>query len=125
MLMFFETSDLRNMFWQQNLDNKILIFLSCFSSHVPASILESSKENDIFSNLKNLLYYIIIFQTCLSNFNSLSIETPSSLWNDLPIFYQGQISPKCAQIYVWPQKDDTYQYSISYSYCETILSLTE
>ena len=125
MLIFFETSDLRNMFWQQNLDNKILIFLSCFSSHVPASVLESSKENDIFSNLKNLLYYIIIFQTCLSNFNSLSIETPSSLWNDLPIFYQGQISPKCAQIYVRPQKDDTYQYSISYSYFETMLSLIE
>ena len=46
---------LRNMFLQQNLDNKRLIFLSCFSSHVHAFILESSKENDIFSNLKKLL----------------------------------------------------------------------
>ena len=46
---------LRNMFLQQNLDNKRLIFLSCFSSHVHASILESSKENNIFSNLKKLL----------------------------------------------------------------------
>ena len=46
---------LRNMFLQQNLDNKRLIFLSCFSSHVHASILESSKKNDVFSNLKKLL----------------------------------------------------------------------
>ena len=39
---------LRNMFLQQNLDNKRLIFLSCFSSHVHASILESSKKKRCF-----------------------------------------------------------------------------
>ena len=63
------------------------------------------------------LAFLIIFKTCLSNFNSLSIETS--------LFYQGHLSPKCAQIYVRPQKDDTYQYSISYSYFETMLSLIE
>ena len=46
------------------------------------------------------LAFLITFKTCLSNFNSLSIETS--------LFYQDHLSPKCAQIYVRPQKDDTY-----------------
>ena len=35
------------------------------------------------------------------------------LWNDLPIFYQGQLSPKCTQIYAWPRKDDTFETMLS------------
>ena len=42
------------------------------------------------------------------------------LQNDLPIFYQGQPSRKCVQIYVQLQKDDTCQYSILYSFLKLI-----
>ena len=66
------------------------------------------------------LAFLIIFKTCLSNFNLLSIDILSSLWNDQPISYQGQHSSKCAQIYVRSQKDDIYQYSTSYSHFETM-----
>ena len=51
--MFLKTSDLRNMFWQQNLDNKILIFLSCIPAYVHAVTLESEKDNDLFANLQD------------------------------------------------------------------------
>ena len=42
------------------------------------------------------------------------------LWNDLPIFSQGQLSPKCVQIYVQLQKDHTCQYSVSYSFLKLV-----
>ena len=68
-----------------------------------------------------LLYLKHVYQTSIYCLLRLQVV----LWNDLLIFYQGQLSPKKTQIYVWPQKDDTYQYSISYSYFETMLSLIE
>ena len=68
-----------------------------------------------------LLYLKHVYQTSVCCVLRLQVV----LWNDLPIFYQGQLSPKCTEIYVWPEKDDTYQYSISYSYFKTLLSLIQ
>ena len=68
-----------------------------------------------------LLYLKHVYQTSICCLLRLQVV----LWNDLALFYQGQLSPKRAQIYLRPQKDDTYQYSISYSYSETMLSLIE
>ena len=38
------------LFWQHYLGNKKPTFLACYSEHVYANILESSKNNNLFQN---------------------------------------------------------------------------
>ena len=56
-----------------------------------------------------LLYLKHVYQTSICCVLRLRVV----LWNDLPIFYQGQLSPKCTQIYAWPRKDDTFETMLS------------
>ena len=42
-------------FWQHYLENEKSTFLACLPEHVYATILESSKTNDFFSELQKLL----------------------------------------------------------------------
>ena len=78
-------------------------------------------DSTLSLELAFLLYLKYVYQTTVRCLLRLQVV----LWNDRPIFYQGQFSPKCVQIYVQPQEDDTCQYSISYSYFEIMLSLIQ
>ena len=52
------------------------------------------------------LYLKHVYQTSICCLLRLQVV----LWNDLPIFYRGLLSPKCTQIYVRLQENDTFQY---------------
>ena len=79
------------------------------------------RDSVLSLELPFLLYLKHVYQSSIYCVLRLQVV----LWSDLPIFYQGETSPRCTQIYVWPQRDDTYQYSISYSYFKTMLSLIQ
>ena len=81
-----------------------------------------SLDSVLSLELAFLLYIKHVYQTSVCCLWRLQVV----LLNDLPIFHQGQLSPKCTQIYVRPQKGDTYSiqfhivilklYEIEYSY---------